>query len=281
VDAILEGNSTISALDFGNNSITAIGLSHVTRLLQHQHPSSAVVSIRLDENFGMFDNQETTRLFLIALQNSKMKYLSFKYCRLPSQAVIALFQAAAMLETLRDLHVYDNVRLEGQDLMRLLQVIPNMSNVCHLCINLAFRNEAVSGAFHLNTSIRRLCGDFHQPEIMPGTVLFEILKRNRRLLKARRLLCLFRMTTKTTTTTTTTRVPAWDGLWAKAIEELTLDSSGATAIYEIMQEKLVEWCAPTATLPVVASGENNNTAAAVSGAFCGCIRYSFGLSWIE
>jgi hypothetical protein len=192
VDAILEGNTTISHLGLNNNNITAIGLRHVTRLLQ-QRPSSAVVSIRLDNNPGMFNNDEATRLFLSALRNTNITSLSLNFCQLSGQAFIALFKTAAVLEALLDLNVYDTQR-EMQDATSLLKVISNMSNICHLSIHLAFRNEAVLAAFHCNTSIRHLhVREFdyrRRGEIMDGPV-FKILKRNRRLHKARRLLSLF------------------------------------------------------------------------------------------
>ena len=34
------------------------------------------------------------------------------------------------------------------------------------------------------------------------------------------------------------------GLWSKAIDRLGGDNTGATAVYKILQEKLVMWCAP-------------------------------------
>jgi Leucine Rich repeat len=268
VDAILEANTPISTLGLNGNSITARGLRHMTRLLQTQ-PSSAVVSIQLDNNPGMFNNEEATGLFLNALRNTKMMFLSLNFCRLSFQAFMALFETASMIKTLLVLHVYDHVRLKGADRERQLEHIPTLRNISLLAINLDFANQAVLAAFHLNTSIRRLYDDdvcrrernFYPRRIVDGPV-FEILKRNRRLRNARRLLRLFRITT--TTAAAASIPPLLEGLWAKAIEQLTLDKTGATAVYEIMQEKLIEWCAPMATRP-----------AANSVAFCGCFPWSY------
>jgi hypothetical protein len=251
VDALVEGNnSTIKEVCLSNNGITSRGLPHMTRLLQHVPSATCIM---FDSNPGMFDDVINSRLFFNTLRNTTVKDLSFKFCRLPGQAVVSLFQAAATNKKLQDLYVYDNEQLEGDDLTSLLEFIPKMENLLRLSINLDFTNPAVLSAFHLNTSIHYLF-DENDEQIDDGRgPVADIGERNTRLFYASLLL-------------DDDDDEPWGGVWANAMEQLTRDETGATAVYKIMQEQLVMWWTPTTTKPASTTTTNTAAAAVVTAA---------------
>jgi hypothetical protein len=235
---------------YKSSALTSNGLPHLTRLLERE--SWSKVNIYLKSNPGLFDNAENTSLFRSAVSHTtKLHYLQLSFCQLPGHAMISLFQAVSNSRSLRHLSVYDNVRLQGHDLERLLEIIPTMHYLFDLHVNLDFENESVLSSFHWNTSLWCLYSGSNMEEMMHGHVLFGTLDRNRRLRDANELLqqeprCM---------------IP-WGGIWAHGIEQLTHDNNtGATAVYKIMREKLVMWWAPpTPHHPAIAAAAMTTTA---------------------
>jgi hypothetical protein len=251
VDAILEGNTKIKILSLHGNHITASGLPHVTRLLRLlRQRDSSLEALDLDNNPGLFDNEENTKRFSTVLSKcTTMTRIRMNLCQLPISAVIALFQASVINKQLLSLYVYDHVQLQGgQDLNHLLKIIPQMQNLRYFCVNLDFHDKAVLSAFHWNTSFLYLL-DSNDVEITTGPVNVS-LKRNRRLGAANKLL---------------DREPRQEviplGLWAEAIERLGDENIGATAVYKIVREKLEGWAPKTlssTTTGVIASSTAAN-----------------------
>jgi hypothetical protein len=232
----LDGNNTITGIGLGCNHITSNGLRHVTSLLQ-EHRSVNVTHINVSHNPGLFDDQENTRRFASTIHNTAVKKLYMNCCRMPRDTMTSLFGAVAAHKDLLYFRAYDHVRLEGQDVERLLKLIPNISNIFHLSVNLDFTHPSVLAAFHRNTSIQHLSVyTVHIKKRITNGAVFASLDRNRRLAKGNMLL------------DSEPRQVIPLGLWSKAIEELTRDdnnNTGATAVYKILQEKLVMWWSPT------------------------------------
>jgi hypothetical protein len=246
VDAILEASgSAIKVLGLGSNEITSNGLAHLTRLLQH---SSSVTGIHLDENPGLFNDQENSRLFASALRDTTLKWLRLNSCRIPSHVIVSLVQALIHNQIFEELSVYCSEQLQGDDLQRLLEIVPKMpSNLRRLAIHLDFSNKSVVSSFHWNTGLLSLNNG---SEFVPGPIS-DILKRNRQLRNANELLDSEPHRQRT--------IPL--GLWVKGIESLTLDNAGTTALYKILREKLVTWRAP---LPQEAAASTTSAAALAS-----------------
>jgi hypothetical protein len=116
-------------------------------------------------------------------------------------------------------------------MQRLLDIIPQMQHLNTLYVNLDFTSESVWSSLYRNSSILYLYSG-EDGDIITTDAAANLLERNGRLLKADELLdSEFQGTTPL------------DGVWAKAIERLTIDDSGTTAVNNILREKLVVWCA--------------------------------------
>lgn len=230
----IHGSSNVEKLHLTNNGITSNGLPHVTRLLEHD----SLGFISIDQNPGLFDNEMNSSAFASGLSRiAKLKVLSAPSCQMPAHAVISLFMALTINTTLAELDVYDHTRLHGQDLERLLEMIPKLKAPSYLRINLDVTDTSVLSSLHWNTSILRLSVDEDGSVVTDGPA-FGIMHRNRRLSKASVLL---------KRESRGGVIPPWGGLWAKGIERLTDDPVGATAAYKILHEKLVMWWAPEET----------------------------------
>jgi hypothetical protein len=219
VDA-LEGNTTITHLSLNGNGITACGVPHLIRLVQH----SSARCIVLDSNPGPFDNEESTRFFFLAVRNANLLALSLNLCQLPGHAVISLFQAVANNDMLERLCVYDRDQLEESHLGQLLETIPQIRNIQYLQVNLNFTNDSVLSSFRRNTSILYLCGE--NSSLVTTGAIADTLKRNDRINLANQLLNCEPQRV----------IPL--GLWANGIARITYDSNGATAAYKILHQKL-------------------------------------------
>lgn len=241
----LEENQALVKLCLGNNHITSNGLPLITRLLRRK---KSLTSINLCSNAGLFDDKENTKQFAIALilQKSKLQNMNMSQCHISSRALIAIFQAS--INTLTQFYVYDNVRLEGKDLERLLKIIPRMTKLYRLHINLDFmNNESVLSHFHGNVHIRYLHGEASEEVEITNGPVFCILERNRWIYKTNKLRK-HELQWNKKKDIRRRRPPLFgDGLWIKSMERITRSDGnnnntvGASAIYQILQEKLVVW----------------------------------------
>jgi hypothetical protein len=157
------------------------------------------------------------------------------YCQLPVDALAALF-AALSTKTAPATHllVYDNAELQVADREHLLEIILQVQNVRDLHVNLDFTDESVLSSFRRNSSICNLHTydtARRRHEVASGPVV-DTLKRNRCLYEATVLLG------------NKPRGSVPMSLCSRAIDRLSDDNTGATAVYKILQEKLVMWCAP-------------------------------------
>lgn len=233
IASALKENNTIQVLSLENNHITSNSLPHVARLLQHE----SLQLLILDQNPQLFSSNENMALFSNALScHNKLKILSMNLCQLPSHVLTALFFSAALDTTsLSELNAYDLDQIGGQTLEQLLKIIPMMSSLRRLHINLDFTNESVQSSFHRNTSITHLYTGLNRDKIRHYNVkpLLRILKRNQKLHNANELLH---------DVPSQSNIPK--GIWVKGLQCLAHDNTGATAVYKIMRAKLVMWWAP-------------------------------------
>jgi hypothetical protein len=241
----LEHNSSIEKLCLGGNGITSNGLPHITRLLRSK---KSFTGINLSCNYGIFDNQENTKHFARALVTSKqLRSMNLSRCRIPVNALIDILQASA--NALMQLYVYDIVQYEGKDLERLLQTLPGMTKLHRLQINMDFTNESVS-SFHDNTQLRHLHGEGNEMVEITNGPMFYILERNRWLYKTKRLRKHERLWNNREEILLGPRRSMFsEGLWIKVMEQIagrngqdnSSNTPGATAVYKILQDKLVVW----------------------------------------
>jgi hypothetical protein len=266
VDALAPRNHPIILIELSHNGFTSTrGLPHVTRLIQLR----PLYFIHLDLNPGLFDNPDNVAPFLVALQqDSHVRQLRVNFCRLPGSVVVALLQVLSRRAVSINLFVYDDDQVHGVDLDRLLEGIAGMRNVKELYINLDFRNERVLSALRRNASLCRMgvraAGISHVvwEEITSGPV-FDIMTRNKFLSWANNLLA---------SESSSLTIPMPRGNWSNVIARLYLvdntrnnnnndhinnnDNSrtrryeyttGATAVYTIMQNRLATWFESHAT----------------------------------
>jgi hypothetical protein len=221
--AALGKNSTVKSLALQNNGFTSSGLPHVTRLLQLQRDS--LTRIYLCANRGVFDDEENTRDFSSALsKTTKLLVLGMSFCRSPIQALDLILGAVAKSSTLVTLGAWETVSLQP-----VLESIPKLQSVRHLIVNLDFLDAAVLSYFHRNTSVHFVyAGARRNVKISTGPISI-ILERNRRLAFAKELVAAEPQTTISL------------GVWAMGVQQLARDNAGATASYQILREKLVNW----------------------------------------
>jgi Ran GTPase-activating protein (RanGAP) involved in mRNA processing and transport len=241
----LEDNRTIHVLSLESNNMTSQSLVHVIRLLKHE----SLRLLTLDQNPNLFSSRSPTTLFTNALRSSaweiKLKILSMNLCQLPSQVITALFSAAAGAAvddtpSIYELNVYDRNQIHGQALVQILQLVPRMTSLRRLHVNLDFAGASVQSSFHSNTSVTHLYSgvdrvkikrQYHRHDNSQHNAvepLLRILKRNQKLHNANGLL------------QGTNR----KGVWVAGLTCLAQDHTGASAVYKIMRAKLVMWWAP-------------------------------------
>jgi hypothetical protein len=173
-----------------------------------------------------------------------MQQLDLNHCQLPGHALAVLFQAVANHPTLTLLGVFDSTPLQGVGLASLQDNLPQM-NLTELYANLDVTAPSLLSSLHKN---KTLCHIYKSPfrlaeEITTEPVVF-IMKRNRRLRKANKLLEHERQTA--------TMLP--EQVWGWTMGDIAKDdTTGATAAYTVLCEKLVMWWPPKEIASTVAS----------------------------
>lgn len=150
-------------------------------------------SLQLENNSGLFDDEENKRRFLGDLRNSSVvTTFRLSFCQWPGDVLTTRFQAFADNSTLTQLYAYDRIQLDGTHLQRMLGFIAQTRNLLHLHVNLDFANESVLSSFHRNTSILFLYNSENGAPIDDHTTCNDramgILHRNNRITISNQLL---------------------------------------------------------------------------------------------